>query len=137
MLKHIKPDAASLRIWGCKAWKLIPPARRSHTYLPILSEELRFLGLAWPDPKAYRVLTSKGNVETSRHVQFDESAPPVCYSRADFSPFMVTEIARIPPSAVQPIQPQPAPSAPVPPAATQEAPPPPLTRFLPLRTMMT
>jgi hypothetical protein len=103
LLKHSKPDASTLRIWGCKAWKLIPPEKRSRNQLPVRSEEVRFLGIAWPNPKAFRVLTSKGKVDVSRHVEFDESAPPACESRADFSLFMETEIGTVAePVAAQP-----------------------------------
>jgi hypothetical protein len=82
-----KPDASSLRIWGCKAWKLIPADRRSKSADTRKSEQVRFVGIAWPNQKAYRVLTSKGHIDTTRHLAFDESAPPACNTRADFSPF--------------------------------------------------
>jgi hypothetical protein len=29
LIKGQKPDASILRIWGCKAWKLIPPEKRN------------------------------------------------------------------------------------------------------------
>jgi transposase InsO family protein len=105
LLKHTKPDAASLRIWGCKAWKLIPREQRRRNSLLVRSEEVRFLGIAWPNPKAFRVLSSKGKIDVSRHVEFDESELPACERRADFSPFMETEITTSP----QPVQSQTAP----------------------------
>jgi hypothetical protein len=87
-----KPDASSLRIWGCKAWKLIPADKRSKSADTRKSEQVRFVGIAWPNQKAYRVLTSKGHIETTRQLAFDESAPPACNTRADFTPFEDIEI---------------------------------------------
>jgi transposase InsO family protein len=124
LLKHAKPNASSLRIWGCKAWKLIPPEKRSRNKLPVRSEQVRFLGFAWPNPKSYRVLTSKGKVEISRHVEFDESSPPACERRADFSPFMEKEIATVEAQATnQPAQPSTsAPTGPPPAQTTSPSP---------------
>jgi hypothetical protein len=98
--------------WGCKAWKLIPPEKRSRNQLLVRSEEVRFLGITWPNPKALRVLTSKGKVDVSRHVEFEESAPPACESRADFSPFMETEIATVPEPVVTQPSSHPSPAVP-------------------------
>ena len=106
LIKAEKPDASNLRIWGCKAWKLIPPAIRQRNRLARKSDEVRYLGIAWPNPKAFRVLTSTGKVELSRHVEFDESAPPACAARADFSPFMETVVETVP-TAPQPTSPVP------------------------------
>ena len=91
-IKGDKPDAAVLRIWGCKAWKLIPAEKRNKSADTRKSEQVRFLGFDWPIRKAYRVLTSRGTVETTRHLAFDESAPSACEKRADFSPFIETTI---------------------------------------------
>jgi hypothetical protein len=87
-----KPDASMLRIWGCKAWKLIPRDLRTKTYNPRKSEEVRFVGFDWPSRKAYRVLTRRVAIDTARHLAFDETAPPACDSRADFAPHLQTEI---------------------------------------------
>jgi hypothetical protein len=70
LIKHETPDAFALRIWGCKAWKLIPTANRSKSSDTRCSEQVRYLGIAWPNPKAFRVLTSRGCVERSRHLAF-------------------------------------------------------------------
>jgi hypothetical protein len=45
------------------------------------------LGIAWPNFKAHKILLPNGTMQQSRHVEFDESSPPVCVSRADFTPF--------------------------------------------------
>jgi hypothetical protein len=70
------------------------------------------MGFDWPNSKAYRVLTARGVIEISRHVAFDESAPPACDSRADFSPFLQTEVS----------VPTPAPVTPEAPASSAKAP---------------
>ena len=63
-----KPDASVLRLWGCKAWKLIPPEKRSKSFDIRKSEQVRFVGFAWPNAKAYRVLNSKGTIEITTHL---------------------------------------------------------------------
>jgi hypothetical protein len=92
LIKGEKPDASHLRIWGCKSWKLIPPERRLKSRDTRRSEQVRYVGIAWPNPKAHRVLTSRGKIDTTRHLEFDESAPPACDARADFSPFLQPDV---------------------------------------------
>jgi hypothetical protein len=84
-----KPDASSLKIWGCKAWIMIPHQKRSSTSTTRYrrSQQGLYMGIAWPNPKAIKILLPNGSIQQSRHVDFDELAPPVCNSRADFSPF--------------------------------------------------
>jgi hypothetical protein len=53
---------------------------------------VRFVGFAWPNPKAYRVLTAKGTIDVSRPLAFDESAPPACDRSSGFSPHIETEV---------------------------------------------
>jgi hypothetical protein len=48
----------------------------------------------------FAILTSSGKVKSSRHVEFDESAPPACDTRTDFAPFMSTQ-----PEVPHPVQP--------------------------------
>ena len=63
------------------------------------SVQVCFLGFDWPNHKAYRVLTSRGTVETPRHLAFDESAPPACETRDDFSPCIETTVGTNEPSS--------------------------------------
>jgi hypothetical protein len=44
-----------------------------------------FMGFDHPNMKAYMLLQQNGRFTTSRHVLFDESAPPAADVRADFS----------------------------------------------------
>jgi transposase InsO family protein len=92
LIKGQKPDASTLRIWGCKAWKLIPPEKRNKSSDTRKSEEVRFVGFAWPNSKAFRVLTTRNTIEITRHLAFDEAAPPACNYRADFSPHVDVEV---------------------------------------------
>jgi hypothetical protein len=82
-----KPDASILRVWGCKAWVLIPPEKRlkASASQSRKSVECRFMGFDYPNMKAHVLLQQNGRFTTSRHVLFDESAPPAADVRADFS----------------------------------------------------
>lgn len=91
VIKGDKPDASLLRIWGCRSWQLIPNAKRYKSFDTRKSEQVRFVGIAWPNPRAYRVLTQRGRIEQTRHLKFDESPPPACDSRADFSSLLIEE----------------------------------------------
>jgi GAG-pre-integrase domain len=117
LIKGVKPDASTLRIWGCTAWKLIPREKRSKSSDTRKSEKVRYLGVAWPNFKASRVLTGRGVVEQTRHLAFDESSPPACDSRTDFSSFLNDDVqptvAPSPVSVQQPLVQVPAVQAPV------------------------
>jgi hypothetical protein len=65
LLKGEKPDAAAIRIWGCVAWKLIPADKRKKSADTRKSEKVRYVGIAWPNPQAHRVLTQRGIIDTT------------------------------------------------------------------------
>jgi hypothetical protein len=105
LLKGEKPDATALRIWGCVAWKLIPADTRRKSADTRKSEKVRYVGIAWPNPKAHRVLSQRGIIYTTRHLALDESARPACDSRADFTPILELEVSVPAPPPAPVIQP--------------------------------
>jgi hypothetical protein len=84
LIKGEKPDASDLRIWGCKSWKLMPHEMRLKSRDTRKSEQVRYVGMTWPNPRAHRALTSRGKVDVTRHLEFDETAPRACDATADF-----------------------------------------------------
>jgi transposase InsO family protein len=132
LIKGDKPDAGQLRVWGCKAWKVIPADQRQKSFDTRKSEQVRFVGIAWPNVKAYRVLTARGRIETSRHVVFDESAPPACDTRADFSSHIQTEVS-VPQSSTQ-LTPTPQAAPPSTPVVAQSIPMQPAPTLSPVDT---
>jgi hypothetical protein len=42
LLKGVKPDASTLRVWGCKAWKLVPHEKRARSKSSVRSEQVRY-----------------------------------------------------------------------------------------------
>jgi transposase InsO family protein len=139
-IKGSKPDAAHLRIWGCKCWVLIPDKKRSSTSPTRYrrSQQCKYLGIAWPNPKAYKLLQSNGKLTQSRHVEFDESAPPFCDSRVDFDRFMQrrndSDFSAVIPSCTASLPAQPITSTAIPtaPAATVQSPAPATTALSPM-----
>jgi hypothetical protein len=121
LLKGEKPDTAALRIWGCVARKLIPADKRKISADTRKIEKVRYVGIAWPNPKVHRVLTQRGVIEVSRHLAFDESAPSACDSRADFTPFLEREVSVPAPPPAPVIQPPAATTSPAP-TSTQQLP---------------
>lgn len=100
-IKGDKPDASHLHIWGCKCWAFVPKEKRAVRTKK--SEECRFLGIAWPNIKSYKLLTATGVIKLSRHVQFDESARPFCELTHSFHDHM-EEIEPVLEAAVVPGQ---------------------------------
>ncbi|CAI7906769.1 unnamed protein product [Closterium sp. NIES-54] len=72
-----KPDAAGLRVWGCKAFVLIPPADRSRAAgkLASLALECVYLGHNRDSPGYMFLHPPSGRVIRSIDVVFDESLP--------------------------------------------------------------
>jgi hypothetical protein len=81
-----KPPVHNLHIFGCRVWVQVPADLRSKFYMQGKGEPGRFVGIAFPNPKAYNILVgsesvrnkrgSASRVIVSRDVLFDESAPP-------------------------------------------------------------
>jgi hypothetical protein len=92
LIKGEKPDATHLRIWGCKSWKLIPYEKRLKSTDTYKSEQVRYVGIAWPNPEAHKVLTSQRKNDVKRPLEIDETASPACDARADFSPFLQPDV---------------------------------------------
>jgi hypothetical protein len=69
-IKGTKPDASMLRLWGCKYWVLIPDKKRPSTLATkyCRRQQCKYLRVAWPNPKAYKLPLANGNVSQSRHV---------------------------------------------------------------------
>lgn len=100
-IKGEKPDASTLRIWGCKCWVVVPKTKRKQR--TERSEECRYMGVAWPNSKSFKLMRANGTVHISRHVLFDESAPPACAKKHVFDEHM--ELAPLPPPSTAPHQP--------------------------------
>jgi hypothetical protein len=100
---HIYSSAGATTPWQCRkhqAWFFLLEVLGMAGILLHLTKEASLPTLAkanksnlwallgpWPHRKAYRVLTSKGEIATIRQLASDESSAPACITRADCSPF--------------------------------------------------
>ena len=73
LLFGTKPDVSHLRVWGCRAYPLIPSIKRRK--LDDTSEMGVFMGME-ANSKAYRVLLSNGSLRICREVKFREMVFP-------------------------------------------------------------
>ncbi|CAI5460363.1 unnamed protein product [Closterium sp. Yama58-4] len=70
-----KPDAAGLRVWGCKAYVLIPPPERTHGKLASRALECVYLGHNRDSPGYLFLHPPSGRLIRSIDVVFDETTP--------------------------------------------------------------
>jgi hypothetical protein len=70
----VKPNLAHLRVFGCRAYVLIPKQQRTHKMAEV-SEPGIMIGYA-ETGRGYRILLDDGGVKLSRDVSFDEDTFP-------------------------------------------------------------
>ncbi|CAI7744819.1 unnamed protein product [Closterium sp. NIES-53] len=133
-----KPDAAGLRVWGCKSFVLIPPADRSHVIGKLAPHALECIYLGHNrDSPGYLFLHPPTNrLIRSIDVVFDESIPyystpppdplpppsrPLAWTDTVLPPLLPPVAAPLPPSSSADVYDPAAPASP----AHSAAPPPP------------